>query len=49
MVLLRTAGGLAFFVLDSASTVVYVLTTALLAGTLLIAVASASRQALTHR
>lgn len=49
VVLLRTASGLASFVADSASTVAYALSTALLAATLLIAMASASRHALTRR
>jgi hypothetical protein len=44
--LLPAAGS---FVLDSASTAAYLLTTALLAATLLIAVAGASRHALTRR
>jgi hypothetical protein len=49
VILLRTASGLASFVLDSASTVAYLLTTAVLAATLLIAVAGAARHALARR
>jgi hypothetical protein len=49
VVLLRTAGGLPPFLLDSASTVVYLLTSGLLAATMAIAVVSVSRRRLARR
>jgi hypothetical protein len=49
VVLLRTAGGLPPFVLDSASTIVYLLASGLLAATVLTAVVSVSRHRLARR
>jgi hypothetical protein len=49
VVLLRTAGGLPSFVLDSASTVAYLLASGLLAATMLTAVVSVSRRRLARR
>ncbi|HEX8860064.1 MAG TPA: hypothetical protein VGC06_13425 [Actinomycetes bacterium] len=49
VVLLRTAGGLPPFLLDSASTVAYLLAGGLLAATMAIAVVSVSRRRLARR